>query len=78
MGWLLKSGAFVNATTRAEHWTALMWAASRDARPAARLLLEHGAERDLHDRKGRTAADIARLNRFERMAALLDLLPAPS
>lgn len=75
---LLKAGAFVNVATRAERWTALMWAASRDARKAAQLLLEHEADHTMTDRRGRTAADIARLNRFPRMAALLEPLPAPS
>ena len=64
---LLASGIDVNATY--EHdLTALMWAAGQGQADAVRLLLERGAQRDLRDDRGLTAAEIARQTNHAEIA----------
>ena len=55
-------------------WTPLMYAAfsGEDPEGKVRLLLDHGADRDIKDGKGRTALYIAR--RYNRPAAVIDML----
>ena len=55
---LLEHGANVDAVNRQEE-TALHCAARYGHFSTVELLLERGAQRDLADRRGRTAADVA-------------------
>ena len=64
------SGIDVNATY--EHrLTALMWAAGQGKVDAVKLLLTRGAQRDLRDDRGLTAAEIAREAKQDAAAAAL-------
>lgn len=57
--WLLRQNASLDLATRAQRWTALMWAARYDAGRTARLLLAAGANPGLRDRDNLDAGDIA-------------------
>ena len=75
VAWLLRQDppAGVNALDSYQQ-TPLMWAAmwGEDPEGKVRLLLDHGADRDLKNRDGSTALDIARL--FNKPAAVIDML----
>jgi uncharacterized protein len=75
---LLQAGVDVNRRY-AHGLTVLMWAAGYDASAGVddvdstiKTLIEHGAELDLKDDRGKTAADIARGLGRERAAKLLE------
>mmetsp|Transcript_28369 Transcript_28369/g.65601 ORF Transcript_28369/g.65601 Transcript_28369/m.65601 type:complete len:217 (+) Transcript_28369:107-757(+) len=52
----------INAPDLAEGWTPLHWAVLSDNPKAAIWLLQHGANEDLQDFHGRTAADLIDMN----------------
>jgi ankyrin repeat protein len=68
---LLARGVDVNAVY-GNDLTALMWAAGFDRSATVKALLEAGARTDLKDNRGKTAADIARAEKFAATAALID------
>ena len=74
---LLKRGADPNATGPARH-TPLHVATMRNRADLVRLLIEHGASREVRDRDGRTAADWAREKHFNELVSLLDEKPPSS
>ena len=57
-----------------DQWTPLMFAAlsDEDSEGKVRLLLDHGADRDMKNNYGKTALDMARSN--NRPAAVIDML----
>jgi ankyrin repeat protein len=57
--------------------SALHHAAEQGAPEIAKLLLDHGARRDVRDRAGRTAHDIAVAAKHPKVAALLEAPRAP-
>jgi uncharacterized protein len=67
---LLRAGTPVNGRLDRD-LTLLMWTAGYGQEPAARLLLEKGADRSLRDDRGKTAADIARETNHSALAQLL-------
>ena len=74
VAWLLRQDPppDINALD-CNQWTSLMEAAisNIDSEGKVRLLLDHGADRDIEKRKGRTALDIAR---SENKPAVIDML----
>ncbi len=74
---LLERGADPNATGPARH-TPLHVATMRNRADLVRLLIEHGASRELRDRDGRTAADWASEKHFNELVSLLDEKPSSS
>jgi ankyrin repeat protein len=71
--WLIDHGLDVNLTNAAiDGFTPLMAAAYIDNAEAAQLLLKHGANRLVRDRKGNTALDVARQNNSKTVMALLE------
>ena len=67
---LIQAGAPVNGTDRAG-LTALMEAVKNGHTQCVKLLLEAGADRELHTTNGRTALDWAREKEHEEMIQLL-------
>ncbi len=49
-----------------------MWAAAYGHESAVRLLLAEGADRKLKDGRGKTAADMAREGKHQKVVSLLD------
>ena len=76
VAWLLMQDPPAGVNERDSHQsTPLMWAVmlgSEDSEGIVRLLLDHGADRDLKDKYGRTALDYARRN--NKPAAVIDML----
>lgn len=68
---LLKRGADPDGTGPA-HNTPLHVATMRNRADLVRLLIKHGASREVRDRDGRTAADWAREKHFNELVSLLD------
>lgn len=68
---LLGRGVDPNAVYRND-LTALMWAAGFGKTDTVKALLAAGANPKLQDNRGKTAADIARDERFDETAAVLD------
>ncbi|MEQ8785813.1 MAG: ankyrin repeat domain-containing protein [Pirellulaceae bacterium] len=58
--------------------TALHWAAYRGCEDCVQLLLDQDAAADVLDFGGQTAADIARIRGYARIAAILNGAPAAS
>lgn len=69
---LLDQGAMIDAQEQTQGYTALIWAAHRGHREAVELLLERGADVTLPDFEAKTAADHAREQGFDAIAALLE------
>ena len=78
MGFLLKNGAEVNVQSRKRGITALIIAAAIGDVKLVRLLLDHGADRDLAQKDGSMAVDWARRNGHSEVVALLEDQPAPA
>ena len=76
VAWLLRQDppAGVNVRDSYQQHTPLMFAACSDDDPEGkvRLLLDHGADRDLKNSSGRTALDWARY--YNKPAAVIDML----
>ena len=72
IAFLLDRGARINAIDRDASVTPLMLAASMGHAKAVETLLEHGADRNLKDRFGRTALDRARETADSRTVELLE------
>ena len=75
VAWLLQQDPPPDVNIRDSYQsTPLMWAACADEDPEGkvRILLEHGADRDITDRSGNTALSYARRN--NKPAAVIDLL----
>ncbi len=75
VAWLLQQDPPPDVNIRNSYQnTPLMFAAYADEDPEGkvRILLEHGADRDITDEGGRTALSIAR--RYNKPAAVIDLL----
>jgi hypothetical protein len=70
---LIQAGTAVNAALDNE-LTLLMWAAAYGHEAAVRLLLAQGADPHLKDRRGKTAADMAREGNHPTVASLLEHL----
>lgn len=70
---LIQAGTAVNAALDNE-LTLLMWAAAYGHEAAVRLLLAQGADPRLKDRRGKTAADMAREGNHPTVASLLEHL----
>lgn len=68
---LFESGAKPNLVTRQMRWTALMFAARYRRIAVLERLIANGADPELRDRNGHTAADIARKNGLVSAVALL-------
>ena len=58
--------------TYANDLTALMWAAGYGKTETVKALLDAGARADLRDNRGKTALDIAREQKFDETARLLE------
>lgn len=69
---LLKRGANPNLVTRQMRWTALMWAARYRRTAVLKRLLANGAEPEIRDKNGHTAADTARKHGATGALALLE------
>ena len=67
---LLCAGTPVNASL-ANDRTLLMWAAAHGGESSVHLLLAQGADRDLQDKRGKTAADMAFEGNHPGVVALL-------
>ena len=67
---LLRAGTQVNAPLEND-LTLLMWAAAYGGESSVRLLLAQGADRDLKDKRGKTAADMAFEGNHPGVVALL-------
>lgn len=67
---LLRAGTQVNAPLEND-LTLLMWAAAYGGESAVRLLLAQGADRNLKDKRGKTAADMALEGNHPGVVALL-------
>ena len=75
VAWLLRQDPPPDIDVRdSDQYTPLMWAAvsGKDPEGKVRLLLDHGADRDMKDGNGRTALDKARLT--NKPAAVIDML----
>lgn len=70
---LIRAGTKVNAALENE-LTLLMWAAAYGHESSVRLLLEQGADRQLIDRRGKTAMDMAREGNHMNVVSLLEQL----
>lgn len=68
---LIKAGANVNLVDNAEHWTALMFAASEGNTEVVKRLLAAGADNSLKDIDGEDAYDFAISNKHPETAKLL-------
>jgi uncharacterized protein len=68
---LIRAGTAVNAALEND-LTLLMWAAAYGHESSVRLLLTEGADRDLKDRRGKTAADMAREGNHQNVISLLE------
>ena len=75
VAWLLRQDPppYINVLT-SHQYTPLMYAAlsDKDSEGKVRLLLDHGADRDMKNKYGRTALDIARSH--NKPAAVIDML----
>ncbi len=69
--YLLKNGAEVDIQGTLEGFTALMTAAAEGQVDVVRVLLEHGADKDLEDKDGDTALSFARQNGHSEVIELL-------
>jgi ankyrin repeat protein len=69
---LIKAGVDVNSTKRRSGFTPLMGAVCYGRKEIVKLLLEHGANVDVVDSKGFTAADFARKMHKKSMLPLLE------
>jgi uncharacterized protein len=67
---LLRAGTLVNAPLEND-LTLLMWAAAYGGESSVRLLLAQGADRNLKDKRGKTAADMALEGNHLGVVALL-------
>lgn len=67
---LLRAGTQVNAALEND-LTLLMWAAAYGGESSVRLLLAQGADRNLKDKRGKTAADMALEGNHPGVVALL-------
>lgn len=67
---LIEAGTGVN-TPLENDLTLLMWAAAYGHESTVRLLLNRGADRNLSDSRGKSAADMAREGGFEKVSILL-------
>ena len=75
VAWLLMQDPPPDVNVRdSDQWTPLMYAvcSDKDSEGKVRLLLDHGADRDMKGKYGRTALDIARSNNSP--AAVIDML----
>ncbi len=70
--YLISKGNDVNATTRRSRFTPLMAAACYGRLEIAKLLLEHGADKDAVDAKGISVIDFARKTNKKSILLLLD------
>ncbi len=70
--YLISKGIDVNATTRRSRFTPLMAAACYGRLEIAKLLLEHGADKDAVDAKGISVIDFARKTNKKSILLLLD------
>lgn len=68
---LIRAGTQVNAPLENE-LTLLMWSAAYGHESSVRLLLAQGADRKLKDRRGKTAADMAREANHQKVVSLLE------
>lgn len=68
---LIRAGTPVNAPLEND-LTLLMWAAAYGHESSVRLLLAQGADRKLKDRRGKTAADMAREANHQSVVSLLE------
>ncbi|NBC47395.1 MAG: hypothetical protein GVY22_05255 [Gammaproteobacteria bacterium] len=68
---LLAQGAMIDVKEQTQGYTPLIWAAHRGHRDAVEVLLAHGADTTLPDFEGKTAADHAREQGHQAIAALL-------
>lgn len=68
---LLAAGAPVNDQANPPKWTPLHFAASAGRAEAVQILLENGADKSLRDGLGRSPADLAELQGYPPIAALL-------
>jgi len=75
---LLEKGAEVNVQGRLEGFSALMTAAAEGQLEVVRLLLAYGADPDLEDADGDTAASFARQNGHSAVVELLENPPPES
>lgn len=69
---LLERGAEIDRADKAEHFTALMWAAAEGNMDVVKVLLRHGADASLKDVDGDTAASFARKNKHDQVADYID------
>jgi ankyrin repeat protein len=72
---LIEAGTSVNAPLEND-LTLLMWAAAYGQDSAVSLLLSQGADRQLKDSRGKTAADMAREGGHDKSLAFLAQTPA--
>lgn len=71
---LLDRGANIDITDKAEHFTALMWAAAEGNLDVVKVLVNHGANPSMKDVDGDSAASFARKNGHNKVADFLDRL----
>ena len=69
---IIEAGVDVNETRRNSGFTPLMAAVCYNRKEIVSMLLEHGADRALTDRKGLTGADYARKTHRKSMLELLE------
>jgi ankyrin repeat protein len=69
--YLLSKGEKINAK-QYDGWTVLMHAAAKGDSDTIKFLLEKGAETKPKNTDGKTAAEIARENKHEEMAKLIE------
>ena len=72
---LLQQGAGVNVQGTLEGFTPLMTAAAEGLLDIVRLLLVHGADRNLEDQDGDTALSFAKRNGHTEVVELLEMSP---
>jgi uncharacterized protein len=72
---LIRHGVSVNSPATANRTTPLMLAALRDSRSLVYLLVENGADVNVHNVRGLTAEDFARKKGFTEIAEFLNRAP---